>query len=419
MAERGKYLITARMEANGVVQRSDVVGAIFGQTEGLLGERLDLRTLQDSERVSRLEVDVTSKNGRSIGEIAIKTSLDRVETAIIAAALETIEQVGPCQATVEVESIDDVRAAKRQEVVDRATELLAIGFQDAGLSSREIVEAVRSNVSIEDITEFEGQPAGPGVASDEHIILVEGRADVRRLLQCGIDNALGVEGTNVPDSVIDLTQERTITAFFDGDRGGNLLLLELAQVGDVDYVTFAPPGSAVENLSRADIHTALEERVPYEDVEESGHDTEPEPTIPAIEAEPPTDGDAVTRSEPPLEADQAEYSEPSTTSDSQTMADHIQAVIGERTGGMRAIDGTYDVLAESDNFDLPALVTGLDEPPYAVIIDGTLEQSTVDAAARLGVTHLISSNLGEFTKRPVGVRVHAARDVLPEVDLLA
>lgn len=31
-----KYLIHAQINANGIVEKPDVVGAIFGQTEGLL-----------------------------------------------------------------------------------------------------------------------------------------------------------------------------------------------------------------------------------------------------------------------------------------------------------------------------------------------------------------------------------------------
>lgn len=411
--DRGKYLITARLEANGVIQRSDVVGAVFGQTEGLLGDRLDLRTLQESERVGRLEVDVTSEDGRSTGEIAIRTNLDRPETAILAAALETIEQIGPCRATVEVTAIDDVRAAKRREVVDRAKELLAVGFKDAGLSSREVIEEVRADAGVSQITEYDGHPAGPAVERSDSVILVEGRADVRRLLEFGIDNAIGVEGTDVPDAIVDLTEDRVVTAFFDGDRGGNLLLLELAQVGDVDYVTFAPPGTAVEDLSRSEVHSALQERVPYEDVEDTevtaSADDEAEPRVP----EPPA---PAADSEPAADEDKGE-GEDEDTDGLQTLEEHVHAVIGAGDVRMRAVDGTYEIVADREGTDVQALLTELPEPPYALIVDGEVPQAAVDAAARVGVDHLIATELGEFTKRPVDVRVHAATDVVPELDV--
>ncbi|ESS03459.1 MAG: hypothetical protein A07HR67_01857 [uncultured archaeon A07HR67] len=79
-------------------------------------------------------------------------------------------------------------------------------------------------------------------------------------------NAVAVEGTNVPEAVASLTHSRTVTAFLDGDRGGELILRELGQVGDVDYVAFAPPGESVEDLDRETIFEALRGKVPYENI---------------------------------------------------------------------------------------------------------------------------------------------------------
>ncbi|WP_144796853.1 DNA primase DnaG [Halorubrum depositum] len=263
MNDTEKYLIHATIAADGVVERSDVVGAVFGQTEGLLGDELDLRDLQESSRVGRIDVSVQSENGQSFGEVTVASSLDKVETAILGAALETIDRIGPCQASVEVTSIEDVRAAKRREVVERAKELIAGGFEETSLASDDILEEVREAARVEGIVEYEGLPAGPRVGDSDAVIVVEGRSDVLTLLECGIKNAVAVEGTNVPDAVADLTADRTVTAFLDGDRGGELILRELAQVGDVDYVAFAPPGESVEDLDRNAVFEALRGKVPY------------------------------------------------------------------------------------------------------------------------------------------------------------
>ncbi len=264
MDDTSKYLIHAAITADGVVERSDVVGAIFGQTEGLLGDDLDLRDLQQSSKVGRIDVEISSEEGQSDGRITIATSLDKVETAILAASLETITRVGPCRARVEVTDIEDVREAKRREVVERAKELLAESFDDSVMTSAEILEEVRESVRVEDITEYHGFPAGPRVSDSDAIIVVEGRADVLTLLRYGVKNAVAVEGTNVPESVAELTQERTVTAFLDGDRGGELILRELEQVGDVDFVAFAPEGRSVEDLARHEVMRALREKVPFE-----------------------------------------------------------------------------------------------------------------------------------------------------------
>jgi len=261
MDDTAKYLIHAQIAADGVVERSDVVGAVFGQTEGLLGDELDLRDLQQSSKVGRIDVEISSENGQSFGELTIATSLDKAETAVLGASLETIERVGPCRATIEVTSIEDVRAAKRRAVVDRAKELLATAFDETAISSEELLADVRASVQVEAITEYAGLPAGPSVTTSDAIIIVEGRADVLQLLQHGIKNAIGVEGTNVPEAVAELSTDRTVTVFVDGDRGGELILRELLQVADIEYVVFAPAGESVEDLSREAIHSLLREKI--------------------------------------------------------------------------------------------------------------------------------------------------------------
>ena len=265
MEGTAKYLVHADIVADGVVERSDVVGAIFGQTEGLLGDELDLRDLQRASKLGRINVEIDSENGQSFGRVTIASSLDRVETAILAAALETIDRVGPCRSNVAVARIEDVRAAKRRKVVERAKALLG-QFDESVTSTQELVEEVRKSVRIEDITEYEGLPAGPRVGAGDAVIVVEGRADVLTLLRYGIKNAVAVEGTNVPEAVAALTADRTATAFLDGDRGGDLILKELAQVGDVDYVAISPSDRSVEDLTRREALAALREKVPYAEV---------------------------------------------------------------------------------------------------------------------------------------------------------
>ena len=287
MQDTSKYLIHARITADGVVERSDVVGAVFGQTEGLLGDELDLRDLQQSSKVGRIDVEIDSEHGQSFGELTITSSLDKVETAILAASLESITRVGPCEARVEVAEIEDMRAAKRREVVERAKQLLAESFDDSVMDSAEILAEVRDAQRVERIDDYAGYPAGPRVADSDAVIVVEGRADVTTLLEYGIKNAVAVEGTNVPGEVADLTQERTVTAFLDGDRGGDLILRELAQVGDVDYVAYAPDGASVEDLSREAVMDALRDKVPFDTVSADGRDGARVSTDGAT-AEPPT-----------------------------------------------------------------------------------------------------------------------------------
>ena len=183
-----KYQIRARIAADGVIDKPDVVGAVFGQTEGLLGDELDLRDLQKSGRIGRIEVDIDSKKGRSEGEVTIPSSLDQVETAILAAGLETVDRIGPCRAKIEVVAVEDIRISKRQKVVERAKEILGRiqeGSRGVGI---DLTESVRKAVQVEEITTYgpEHLPAGPNIDQADALIVVEGRSDELNLLRCGI-----------------------------------------------------------------------------------------------------------------------------------------------------------------------------------------------------------------------------------------
>ena len=451
MDDTAKYLIHARIAADGVVERSDVVGAVFGQTEGLLGEELDLRDLQQSSKVGRIDVEISSENGQSFGELTIATSLDKAETAVLGASLETIERVGPCRASIEVTSIEDVRAAKRRAVVDRAKELLATAFEETAVDSEDILADVRQSVEVADIQEYAGLPAGPSAESSDAIIVVEGRADVLQLLDYGIKNAIGVEGTNVPEAVADLTAERTTTAFVDGDRGGELILRELMQVGDVDYVVFAPAGQSVEDLSRAEVHSLLREKIAADrlgdtrnlretitglvETGSAGSATSADESV-GSEASSPTEveviptgsadavddtsTDATTdaddiAAEPEGEPDAEAAASPETVTDADPEADpapltlrsHLRAVIDGSTGTARLLGASFELLDEVDPEDLVAAIEAADEP-FALVLDGQLTQRQLDVAAQQGLDHVVARSTGEFVKQPVGTRVLTA-----------
>ncbi|WP_276272595.1 DNA primase DnaG [Haloarcula litorea] len=465
MHDTAKYLIHADITAAGVVERSDVVGAVFGQTEGLLGDELDLRDLQDSQKVGRIDVDIRSEGGQSFGQLTVASGLDRVETAILAAALETIEQVGPCEAAIEVAEIEDVRTAKRREVVDRATELLA-EFEEDAVTTEDIVETVRQRARVDDITEHEGLPAGPRVADSDAIVVVEGRADVLQLLKYGVKNAIAVEGTDVPEAVARLTRDRTVTAFLDGDRGGDLILKELAQVGEVDHVAIAPRGRSVEDLSRTEAMTALRDKVPYEAVadadspadavadadevaagdgggavsstaETAPADTTDEPAEPTATADTTDPGETTTAAADPSAATDSPGSDGRTaepragTSEAtdadreseavdssadgaaepdgpQTLSDHVEAVVGADSGRVRVLDADLTVLAEGDADDAVPLIADCEGSPRTVVVDADCTQKVLDVSAQRGVDVVVATGDGEYVKQPTGVQVRTA-----------
>ncbi|MFA5108652.1 MAG: DNA primase DnaG [Candidatus Micrarchaeia archaeon] len=261
-----KYQVYANVEIDGLVEKPDVVGAIFGQTEGLLGDELDLRELQKNGRIGRIEVDLSPRGGKAVGKIKLPSSLDMVETSILAAALETVDRVGPCDARINIEKIEDTRTLKRKGLVDRAKNLLKTMLVDEIPESKEISEQVRSEVKTAEISSYgpEKLPAGPGVMKMDSIVVVEGRADVLNLLKNDITNAVAVGGANVAQSISKLTKEKETTAFLDGDRGGDIILAELTRICDIDFVARAPRGKEVEELTRKELIKCLRSKVPYE-----------------------------------------------------------------------------------------------------------------------------------------------------------
>ncbi len=257
-----KYEIRADIKVNGTVQRKDIIGAIMGQTEGLLGDELELRQLQRTARVGHVDVDMETKNGKVHGVIVIPSSLDNVETAIIASSLETIDRIGPCDAIIKVMQISDIRATKRTAVVDRAKELLLNMVNTGEAASKTVIEEVRSVLTVGTATSFHGLTSGPNVESSSSLIIVEGRNDVRNLLNCGVKNAISADGSgDIKQELIDLANSKeSVTVAIDGDRGGEMLFMQLYDMMKVDHVAQAPVGQEWELLPQKTVTMCLQKK---------------------------------------------------------------------------------------------------------------------------------------------------------------
>jgi len=262
-----KYIVRTDFTIDGIVDKHDIIGAIFGQSEGLIGEEMDLKELQKNGKLGRIEVETQTKSGKTIGTLMIPSSLDRIQTSILAAAIESVDKVGPCTSSFITEKIEDARREKRKTVTERAKELLkqmSIGMPE----TQELTEEIREKTRTADLKEIgrDRIPIGPEVDSSNDIILVEGRADVINLLKHGIKNVAGVGGAKVPRTIINLVKGKKVTLFVDGDRGGDIIARQLGQAMKVSFVAKAPDGKEVEELTLKEILAALrkkEEPGPY------------------------------------------------------------------------------------------------------------------------------------------------------------
>jgi len=258
-----KYMIHANFTAEGALEKPDVIGALFGQTEGLLGADLEMRELQKEGKIGRIEVDLERKDKKTIGEIKIPTALDQSETTLIAAAVETIERMGPCDSQIEVEKIEDVRGSKRDYIIERAKKLMK--EIEGSTDSREISNEIKDSKKIAGISEYGDEKLPCGDLSGEEVIVVEGRADVLNLMRNGVKNVIAMNGTKLPDSIKKLSEEKEITLFIDGDRGGKLIAQNVVDNAKVVYIAVAPDGKEVEELTGKEILANLRKKVSAED----------------------------------------------------------------------------------------------------------------------------------------------------------
>jgi len=377
-----KYIVHAVIEIEGVVDRPDVIGAIFGQTEGLLGADLELRELQKSGRIGRIEVNTEVISGKTKGTIDIPSSMDKAETAIIAAALEIIQRIGPCNAKLESKSIEDVRISKRTFVIERAKELLRGLMNNSMPDSQELADEVAQSVRIMEIVEYgkDRLPAGPSIDESEEILIVEGRADVLNLLKHGIKNAVAMNGTSVPETIIELCGKKVVTAFVDGDRGGNLIVKELTSVADIDFVCRAPDGKEVEEITLKEIHKALRTKVSGEQAKQEIASMQTENAIrkpQPFRTAPPKPQFAPLRRPMVQVADNHK----------QVFKEILENLVGTR--GAQVLDQKLNTLGKVPLSELQATLKSLNNAGYAVLLDGSVDRDIAKAAEMANMRYVV------------------------------
>jgi DNA primase len=412
-----KYTVYSGIEIDGVVDKPDVIGAIFGQTEGLLGEDLDLRELQKSGRIGRIQVDLDSKSGKSFGEMVIPSSLDRVETAIIAAAIETIDKVGPCTARVYVKKIEDVREEKRRKIVERARDILLHWETEGAFEIKELSEDIMKSVRVHEIGKFgpDNLPAGPDVDKSDTVIVTEGRADVVNMLRHGYKNVIGMEGASVPETIKDLSKKKTIIAFVDGDRGGELILRELLQIADVDYIARAPAGKEVEDLTGKELAKYLRSKIPVEQYQLAAGEKKQE-RLPQALAE------QLTEKMPEKEREEVAETEAEKVAEKELVPptllgidiQKVKAMMERLQGSLEAdlLDESWESKQKVAVRELAEILQNTSDKIHAVVFDGVITQRLLDISNNRGVAFLVGARIGNIAKKPQGITILTFEDII-------
>ncbi|MDK2908151.1 MAG: primase [Candidatus Woesearchaeota archaeon] len=419
-----KYIINASIEIDGVVDRPDVIGAIFGQTEGLLGTDLELRELQRGGRIGRIEVNIETKGGKTKGTMTIPSSLDKAETSIIAAALEVIERIGPCNAKIKVESIEDVRIAKRKYIIERAKSLLS-GLMNKGSSdSQEIAEEVAKSVRTMEIREYgrEKLAAGPNIDESDEIIVVEGRADVINMLKYGFKNVIAMNGNSVPQTIIDLSKKKTITVFIDGDRGGQLNLKQLLTLAEIDFVAVAPDGKEVEELTSKEIHKCLRGKITAEqfslehNIDTNKEEKENNKTNESKKQDKQYNNnnhnnnqkdnrdnkDKNKMRKPIINARREKNDEKELSSeDKKILKERIEDLLGSKAAYI--LDRNLAILGKLPISELTSTLKDIKDEIYAVVLDGAIDKDLSEALDKASVNMVVAMNKDNSIKNRRGI----------------
>jgi DNA primase len=374
-----KYNVKLKFTVDGVVEKADVIGAIFGQTEGLFGPEMNLNELQKTWKVGRIEINLSSASDSTTGEVLIPMSTDINTAALIAAAVESVDKVGPCTARFHLSAIDDARASKRRVITERAKLIVRDWTTKTSSVGEEVLKDVVESSRRAKLVSYgrEELPAGPGVYTSDNVILVEGRADVINLLRAGLENVVALDGTKVPESVIRLSKEKRMIALLDGDRAGDLIAKELDQVARVEKVFRAPENMEVEDLTPVEVLNILK-------------------------SEPPT-GAA-----PPPRVERSRI----TGAVSEPVTEKAKLLYPQINGTLEAIilDEKLEELRKVPVSELVKTLENTDGALY-VIFDGIITQRLIDQGVKAGVKAFIGNRSGDISRVPGDLAVATFRDV--------
>ncbi|MCX8184472.1 MAG: DNA primase DnaG [Sulfolobales archaeon] len=395
-----KYVVRAKIEVDGIVDKHDIIGAIFGQTEGLFGSELDLRDLQDKGRIGRISVEAKQHGSKIVGEILVPSNLDRAETALIASMLEFVDKVGPFNARIKVVDIVDVRREKIKKIIERAKEIMLTMIKEKEVDVKELLQEIESSVRTAELVLYgpERLPAGPDIEKSDTMIIVEGRADVLNLLKYGYRNVIALEGARgeIPETVIKLSNSKKVIAFLDGDRAGDMILKELMRVAKVDMVARAPPGREVEELSGKEIAKALKNAAPLETY------------LQHLQRE------VSEKVEEEVEKVSAATIPEAESISELTIPEPLMKTIESLKGTLESViyDRNWSEVMRVPVKDLvDKLISDEIKDAYAVVSDGVITQRLLDIASVKGVNILIGARIGAISKKPTNVVILTFDDV--------
>jgi DNA primase len=402
-----KYHVKLKFEVDGLVEKADIIGAIFGQTEGLLGPEMNLNELQKVSKVGRIEVNVDTKSNMARGDALIPMSTDISTAALIAAAIESIDKVGPFQAKFGLLGIDDIRAIKKKVIVDRAKKIVQDWATKTISEGEEMLKDVYDASKPGKLTAFgKAQLAcGTGVFDSDWVILVEGRADVINLLRAGFDNAIAIEGAKIDETITKLTEGKKVIAFLDGDRAGDLILKELQGLVKIDKILRAPMGREVEECTPLEIAEILKEAMPFVTANEQQQRAQSLQQAESIQLQ-------KQERQEQIEEQQLQITSHSNTKEEDTsILSAVKEVYPQINETLEAVvlDGSMKTLLKVPVSDIVKKLNST-EGAKMLVLDGIVTQRLVEVADKVGIEYIIGHRTGEL-KKSTDVKVRTFGDM--------
>jgi DNA primase len=334
---------------------------------------MEMRELQKSGKIGRIEVNANYKDGKTCGDIEVPSAMDKTETTIIGAALETIERIGPSDTHIEVTEIEDVRGSKRDYILERAKKLMEkLGERGSDIS--EMTSEIKTSAKLAKLQTYGTENLPCGDVSGDELIIVEGRADVINLLKNDVRNVISMNGSKLPQTIKELTNEKSsVILFVDGDRGGNLIIKNVTENAKIDFISMAPEGKEVEELTQKEILQSLRKKIPVSeylgnqrtrgvrryDVEETTKET----------------------------VDKIEIKK-MTNKEKEQIKEEIDNLIG--TKGAILFNEKLNVIKKIPLGRLQGI--RLEETPYVIAIDGTATPRIIETCEKVGCSNLIATN---------------------------
>ncbi|HJY09613.1 MAG TPA: DNA primase DnaG [Nitrososphaeraceae archaeon] len=387
-----KYHVKLKFEVDGIVEKADIIGAIFGQTEGLLGPEMNLNELQKVSKVGRIEVNVDTKSNTTKGDALLPMSTDISTAALISAAIESIDKVGPFQGKFLLVGIDDIRAIKKKVIVDRAKKIIQEWATKTISEGEEMLRDVYDASKPGKLTTFgKAQLAcGTGVFDSPYIILVEGRADVINLLRAGFDNSIAIEGAKIDETITNLTSGKKVIAFLDGDRAADLILKELQGLVKIDKVLRAPAGKEVEECTPLEISEILK------DVTEPTSD---QYDIPAQHQKGVKKSKNYENNNLPIQ--DLNFNNGEKVNDDPQITSAIKEVYPQINETLEAmiLDNSMQMLLKIPVSEIIKRLDSLEGARF-LVMDGIITQRLIDAAYRAGIEYVVGHRMAELKKSP-------------------